>query len=219
MPLPVAGQIGPSAAWGSDGSNVEFRQGRTGEMIVNELQGRYYEQNYRGNTFFLSVAAAGGTAYTGAAGGTPLLAIHNPPGSGKNLILKGAAVSVVVTASAAGMTQFRIYAGISVTPTGTLVSPRSALNYASPGGSVALGVSNAAMTSSTALNYVLTIGTYQFAVQTTSGGPTFMLVPPVLWDAGGQLIAPPGCMIALGAVTIPTSMTNDATLIWDEQPI
>ncbi len=200
------------------GQNLTLGLGEYSEALVTELMARYYEQCYRGNTFFLSVAAAGGTAYTGAAGGTPLLAIHNPVGSGKNLVLKSAVVSVVVTASAAGMTQFRLYSGPSVLPTGTLVQPYSALTLLQ-GGSIAKGVSNAAMTSSTALTYVVTIGTYQFAVQLTSGGPTFMLCPPIAWDCAGQLIVPPGNQLALGAVTIPTSMTNDATLFWDEVPI
>ena len=180
------------------GQNLTVGMGELSELLVSELQPRYYEQCYRGNTFFLSVAAAGGTAYTGAAGGTPLLALYNPVGSGKNLVLKSACVSVVATASAAGLTQFRLYGGISVAPTGTVVSPRNALSFASPGGSVATGVSNAAMTSSTALNYIITIGTYQFSVQLTSGGPTYMLCPPILWDAGGQVIIQPGSMIALG---------------------
>lgn len=200
------------------GQNLTVGMGESSDILVTELQPRYYEQCYRGNTYFLSVAAAAGTAYTGAAGGTPLLAIHNPTGSGKNLVLKSAAVSVVAQATATGMTQFRIYSGPSVLPTGTLVQPFSALTILT-GGSIAKGVSNAAMTSSTALTYVATIGTYGFAVQTTSGGPTYLLTPPVLWDAAGQIIVPPGNQLALGAVTIPTSMTNDATLIWDEIPV
>lgn len=205
-------------------SNKAVGQGQTlslgefSEALVTELMPRYYEQCYRGQTFFLSVAAAAGTAYTGAAGGTPLVAVHNPTGSGKNLVIKSTMVSVVATASAAGMTQFRLYSGPSVLPTGTLVQPFSALTI-QQGGSVAKGVSNAAMTSSTALTYVTTVGTYQFSVQTTSGGPTYMLCPPIYWDAAGQLIVPPGNQLALGAVTIPTSMTNDACLFWDEIPV
>jgi hypothetical protein len=207
------GQVGKQVGQGQTVGFGEFT-----DVLVTQLQSRYYEQCYRGNTFFVSVASAAGTAYTGAAGGTPLVAVHNPTGSGKNLVLKSAMVSVVASATAAGMTQFRIYSGPSVLPTGTLVQPFSALTILQ-GGSVAKGVSNAAMTSSTALTYVTTIGTYQFAVLTTSGGPTFMLVPPVYWDAAGQIIVPPGNQLALGAVTIPTAMTNDACLIWDEVPV
>lgn len=214
----LALQVGPQVA--ADGSYPNARGGKAGDVVISELQGRYYEQNYRGNSFFLSVAAAAGTAYTGAAGGTPLLALINPLGSGKNLVLKTVAISVVASATGAGMTQFRLYGGpFTATSTGTLTTGRSALTFAT-GGSVAIAVSNAALTSQTpALNYIITIGTYQFAVQLTSGGPTFMLCPPILWDAGGQVIIQPGAMIALGAVTIPTAMTNDATIFWDEIPI
>lgn len=211
----LSGQVGPQVV--ADGSTPSVRLGKSADVIISELQGRYYEQNYRGNSFFLSVAAAAGTAYTGAAGGTPLLALINPVGSGKNLVLKTVAISVVASATAAGTTQFRLYGGpFTATSTGTLTTGRSALTFAS-GGSVAIAVSNAALTSQTpALNYIITIGTYQHAVQLTSGGPTFMLCPPILWEPAGQLIIQPGAMIALGAVTIPTSMTNDATIFWDE---
>ena len=200
------------------GQNLTVGFGEYSDLLVTELQPRYYEQNYRGNEYFLSVAAAAGTAYTGAAGGTPLLAIHNPVGSGKNLVLTSAAISVVAAATANGQTQFRLYGGPSVIPGGTIVVPVNALSF-QKSGAVAIGVSNAAMTNSTALTYITTIGTYYFNVQTTSGGPTSFLSPPVIWDAAGQIIIIPGNMLALGAATIPTSMTNDATLIWDEVPV
>jgi hypothetical protein len=195
------------------GQNITAGVGETSDLLVTELQARYYEQNYRGNTFFLSVASAAGTAFVGAAGGTPLLGIYNPAGSGKNLVLKAATVALVAAASAAGQTQFRIYAGVSALPTGTLTSPVNA-NTLQPSGSVAKGIVNTAMTSSTAIQYVTTIGTYYWA---TAAGAIFS--PPISWDCAGQIIVAPGNLLALGSVTILTSMTNDASLFWDEVSI
>jgi hypothetical protein len=202
------GQVGKQV-----GQNLTVGLGETSDMLVTELNARYYEQNYRGNTYFLSVAAAAGTAFVGAAGGTPLLGIYNPAGSGKNLVLKAATIGLVAAASAAGQTQFRIYAGVSALPTGTLTVPINA-NTLQASGSVAKGIVNTAMTSSTAIQYVTTIGTYYWA---TAAGAVFSA--PITWDAAGQIIVAPGNLLALGAVTIPTSMTNDASLFWDEVPV
>ncbi len=208
MALQISGQSLKTQAAGQP-----FVQDQQNALIVSELNSRYYLNAYSGNTFFLSVPAAGGAAYVGAAGGQPLLAIYNPIGSGKNLVLKTATVAVVVAGSAAGQTQFRLYGGPSVQPTSTIVSPTSALSLQKTG-SVAQGSSNVAMTSSSALSYITTIGTYYWA---TAAGA--FLMSPVMWDAAGQIIIIPGNQLALGAVSIPTSMTNDATLIWDELPV
>jgi hypothetical protein len=187
--------------------------GETSDLLVTELQARYYENNYRGATFFTSIAAAAGTAYTGAAGGTPLLAIWNPPGSGVNVVLKNVSVSVVAAASAAGQTQFRLYGGPTASLTGTVVSPYSANSLQKAGSKVA-AVNNVATTSSTALNYIKTIGTYYWA---TAAGA--FLEQPIEVDIAGSILIVPGNMVALGAVTIPTSMTNDAAIFWDEVAI
>src|ERR1019366_5553542 len=144
------------------GQNLTAGLGEYSDLLVSELMARYYESNYRGSTYFLSVAGAAGTAFVGAAGGTPLLGIYNPTGSGKNFVIKTVSVGVLAAASAAGNTPFRIYAGVSVQPTGTLVSPVNALTLQASG-SVAKGISNAAMTSSTAIQYVTTVGTYYWA--------------------------------------------------------
>ena len=43
------GQVGPVSL--QDGVNAPIRQGRTAEVVVPELNGRYYEQAVRGNMF------------------------------------------------------------------------------------------------------------------------------------------------------------------------
>jgi hypothetical protein len=196
------------------GQNIPASVGEFGDPLVSELQPRYYEQAYRGQSFILSVAAAAGTAYTGTSGGTPLLAIWNPPGSGKNLVLLRATTNVVVGGSAAGFTQFRLYGGPTVTITqATVTTPISTLSL-SASGSVAKGYSNVATTSSTALSFLESIGAHAWY-----SGVGVVLSPPITWDFAGGYIVVPGNMLALGAVTIPTSMTNDATLVWAEVAI
>lgn len=196
------------------GQNLTAGFGEFSDVLVSELQPRYYEQAYRGQTFFFSTAAAAGTAYTGAAGGTPLLGLWNPAGTGKNLVLLQANVGVVASASAAGLTQFRLYGGATAAITqATVGTPVSTLSLTASG-SVAKGFANVALTSSTALTYIKTIGNYYWATAAAA-----FLMSPITYDCSGAIIVQPGNMIALGAVTIPTSMTNDAFLLWSEVAI
>src|ERR1017187_2094929 len=128
------------------GQNIIAAVGEYSELLASELQPRYYEQAYRGQTFVLAAVAQAGTAYLGAAGGTPLVAVWNPTGSGKNLVLLQASTSIVATASAAGTTQFRLYAGPTVAITQATVTVP--LNTASlvTSGSVAKGFVNVGLT-------------------------------------------------------------------------
>ncbi len=201
--------VGPIT--GQDGSSPPIRQGRTGEMNVGDAHGRYNEAVARGNVFSLSVAAAGPTAYVGAAGGTPLLAFYNPAGSGKNCSLLMVNVAVAVTAGTAGLGDFELWAGPSVLPTGTLVSPVNQLSLAASG-SIAKGVSNTAITSSTALTNNFPVAVYYWATAASA------FMAPGVFDIAGALVAAPGNMIALGLSVLPASTTVSCSLIWEEIP-
>ena len=208
---PVQGQTNKQLGAVSNASCGEFQ-----ELLVTELQPRLYQQNYRGQTFCLSAASQTPTAFVGAAGGTPLLAIWNPANTGKNLVLIQAGIGVVAAASAAGLTQFRIYAGATAAITqATTTVPRNLASLAQ-NGSIATGFVDVALTSSTAMNYLLTMGNYYWGA---SGGDASFLSQPNTYNADGCIIVPPAAALAIGAVTIPTSMTNDAWLIWSEVSI
>ncbi len=77
--------VGPQGIALGDGSDVQARAGRTGDMIVSELHGRYFEQ-MRSNRMFSAanqaaqaVSVALTTTYTG-------LLLYNPLGSNKLLV-------------------------------------------------------------------------------------------------------------------------------------
>jgi hypothetical protein len=194
------------------GQNLTASFGEYADTLVTELMPRYYEQAYRGQTYFNSITNAAVTAYSGASGGTPLLGVWNPANSGKNLIIIHAMVSVYTAASAAGTCAFRLYAGVTAAITGTLVSPVSSLTFTSTGGgSVARASQNAANSSSTALTYINTIGSYYWA---TAAGA--VMTNPLLYDCAGSLIIPPGSMIGLGGSVALTSATYDAFILWSE---
>lgn len=193
---------------GGTGSPVPFTAESDGAQRVQDAHARYTATVARGNAYFLSVAAGAPTAYVGAAGGTPLLAVHNPTGSNKALALLCASSVPRVVASAVGHTGIELWAGLSVTPTGTQTTPKSALTFAS--GGVGLGFSNAALTSSTALNFGLALAEYFWG---TSVGVSF---GSGLVDIGGLIVLMPGMQAAIGATVALTSLTWDVSMFWEE---
>lgn len=197
------------------GQNITLGMGEFSEALVSELQPRYYEQVYRGQTFYTSVAAAAPTAYIGAAGGTPLIGLWNPAGTGKNLVLLRASVALATQATTTlNTTSIRLYGGQTAAITqGTVSVPVSLLSLTATG-SIAKSYLNVALTASTALTYIESIGSYWWS---TAVGTA--LVPPVTWDFSGSIIVIPGNMIALGSYAALTAATYDAALTWVEVPI
>lgn len=69
----------------ADGTDVQARAGRTGDMIVSELHGRYFEQMRAGRMFSAANQAATTTSAALATGYLGLL-VYNPVGSNKILV-------------------------------------------------------------------------------------------------------------------------------------
>ena len=197
--------------FGASGSPVPFTAGYSGAQRVSDAHGRYMDAVLSGRVFFLSGAAVAGTAYVGAAAGTPLFAIHNPANSGKCLIVLGVGFAQRATATGAGTTGLVLWSGPSVIPTGTQTTPTNAFSLAATG-AAAKGFSNAALTGSTALTVALPLHTHYWATAAAA------FSAPGWFDVGGLVIAVPGNQIALGLTVIPTSVTVDAALYWEEIP-
>jgi len=192
----------------ADGGVNTARADSTGALVVAAGHGRYLETAMRGNVYFASVASGAPTAYVGAGGGTPLLAVHNPSSSNKALALIAASGIVRVTATGAGTTGLLLWAGASVTPTGTQTQPKSALTYLS--GGIGLGFSNTALTNSTTLNLAMSLNLYYWA---TAAGA---IAAQGFVDLNGLIVLMPGMQAAIGASVVPTSTTWDASLWWEE---
>src|SRR6185503_5224841 len=109
-------RVGPTI--GGSGTAAPFRADVTGAQAVTDAHGRYAEAVRRGNVWFLNATAVAPTAFTGGAGGVPILAVMNPLSSGKNMELLGISISPRVQASATGMATFSIWGGVSANPTG-----------------------------------------------------------------------------------------------------
>lgn len=206
--------VGQPAAAGNN-ALVNSRAGQLGDTIVSELHGRYYETNYRGNKFVLSVSTAAAiTAYTGGAAGTPMLAVFNPTSSGKNLVITKVSIGNVVAASAAGTVAFGLYFGTTATITqATTVAPWS-LSTQLQSGSFATGFRNVALTSGSAANNVIALGSYYWA---TAAGVAGLFDNAI--DLEGSVIIPPGSYVALGGSAALTSATWIGSIMWEEVPV
>lgn len=202
------GRVGSSQAYAA-GTLTEIALGGVGQVLTSDISGRYQESLRKGNVYYLSGAALAGTAYTGGAGGTPLFGVHNPAGSGKLLVLLAASIAQRATATAAGTTSYSVWSGISALPTGTVTAARNALSQQASG-SWAVCFQNTAMTGSTALNFALGLYTHYWA---TAAGA---FSAPGWFDCGGLVVAYPGTQFALGLTVIPTSVTVDASVYWEE---
>lgn len=207
--------VGLTAPSTGDGVPLSLRAGRQGDQIVSELHGRYYEQNFRGNVFMLSVSTAAAiTAYSGGAAGTAMLAIYNPVGSGKNAVILKSTIGNVVAASVAGTAAFGLYFGQTAAITqATTTAPTNCATLAATG-SVMTGFRNIALTSSTAATNVHALGSYYWA---TAAGA--IQTPNVPADFEGAIIIPPGSYAALGGSAALTSATWIGSLVWEEVPV
>src|SRR4051812_40642678 len=89
------GQVGPQVV--IDGATPNIRQGRSGEVIAQELHGRFYEQCYRAALFSWAktVTALSANSISLNSTTTPIIGVWNPSTSAVNLVILQAAVQIV----------------------------------------------------------------------------------------------------------------------------
>lgn len=202
--------VGPVNATTGPGSGM-LRIGNTGEQMTSDTHGRYQEAVLRGGVFRLPAPNIVPTAFTGGAGGTPIISIYNPTGSGKNCVILGVGITARILGAAILDTSFNLWAGVSVANSGTATAPTNVLTNAT-GGSVCVGSVNAATTSTTAVTLALPLASYFWG---TSVG---QYMSAGMFDVGGLVVAPPGCLVALGSAVAITTAAFDSVMIWEEVP-
>src|SRR6266480_4992158 len=105
MPIPVSGQVGEQII-GLGVTTQPLRQGQLADVIMTELQGRFYENNFRGRLFsggqgLFTINNATFTTATLGVTATPIVGVWNPTTSKVNLVLLQAILAVTVTAATA----------------------------------------------------------------------------------------------------------------------
>ena len=223
----IQGQVGPVS--GLDGSQVTLRQGRTGELIVSELHGRFYEQAYRATLFSggMTTTAINNATFTSATTGataTPIAGLWNPLSSPVNLVVLQATLSVTLSAlQATGAGPFVWMASTSngAITTGAAPYNRKTLTATGSFARNMAGVALTGMTGTLAIVGGSALGGgagYNASLLGTAAG--FMpQLAGFTENLDGSIIVPPGGVLALMATTTPVAHSAASSILWEEVPI
>ncbi len=213
----------------ADGALPTARSARTGELVVADAHGRFYEQNSRGNVYSdgIGLTAINNATYTtGTLGATctPIAGIWNPTSNTVNLVVLRAVLGITLTALAAtggGPYVWALSTGNGAISTGNAPLNRKSLAAA---GSAAKGMSNVALTGLTN-NLVVKFGSSLFGGSAESVSFTATAVAMQTIQASsveqfdGDLIVPPGAVLALLATTTPVAHSAVSAIVWEEVPV
>jgi hypothetical protein len=232
MPL-AQGTVGPSYA--NDGSvpAAGVRIGRTGETMVSEIHGRFYEQVYRGNVFSIgtTLSALSANTITLVAATTPILGVWNPPASTVNLVMLQAALGVVTNAGAAATTGHGALVWASSVGNTAITTGQSPFNHKTLattgsqakayqlGGAVALtGLTNNLVIFEGA-DLPIIAGTATGTITASTTDPSQFKGFTAVHNFDGALIVPPGGVLALLNTTSTTTTSAVGRLLWEEVPL
>lgn len=226
MAIQLAVQVGPQVV--GDGAPAIVRGGRTGELVVQELHGRFYEQAYRNLLFSggMTVTSISNATFTSATLGatcTPIAGVWNPGTSTVNLVILQAILGIIITASTAtgcGPFVWAVSTGNNVLTLGGVPWNRRTLAQS---GSQAKNMAGIALTGLTN-NLVVMGGSALVGGQATSASiiEGVVAAPPTI-ESGttvenldGSLIIPPGGVLALLATATAVAHSAVSALLWEE---
>jgi hypothetical protein len=203
----LQGEVGPKSY--QDGATPNLRFGRLADAIFSELNGRYYEQVYRGNVFIAALQA--GTAITNLNATATGLILTNPAGSGKNLVLLE--ILLAQTSTAAAATNWVALAA-NVNPTAAAVvhtTPVTLRNALLGSGASSVAFADSAATLPAAPFVIRALHAPSISATATTA------VPPFIKDeVAGAVIVAPGTAISL---TSSAAFSAIASFTWAELPI
>jgi hypothetical protein len=207
--MQVEGRVGVQTL--QDGTQQPPRLGHAGEIVTDDCHGRFYEAVYRGNVFSATTAIAGVAPGTALATTAQLIAIYNPPASGKNLEFLRARIGYVSGTLGAGSIVYATGAQI-VAITGTAIAIKNnLLGAAAP--SVAQAAAAAGVTSAPGIVApAFTLGAF---LATTAS-----INPPLIDEIAGELILTPGNVLVMSGIAAAGSTPLVlASLTWEEVPV
>lgn len=207
MANPTVLQVGPQTA--SDGAVIPSRAGRLGEQLVAELQGRYFEQAYRGQLFLAHAIVTAPVIYTTAAGtGGPLL-WNGTTNKVASILAVGIGNTVVTTVAAAlGLTG---NTGQTSAPSSTTAIDSRSNGYI--GGAASGCTPYRVGTVTNAGGFFLPFAQLHTGALTvdTSG---------VLWvDIGGAIVVPPNAWCSVAASATATTAVCSISMLYTEYPL
>ena len=225
-------QLEPGVQQNADGALNTARAGKTGEMIVSELHGRFYENCYRNNLFSISskltaLSAATATATSLGSGAQPIVGVWNPINSPVNIVLLQSAMRDAIntaTSVAPGDFVWAVSTGNYAPLTaGTSPFSRKTLNnsgsqtmaFTLSGGQVLTGLTNNLVIIEPAADF----NSASALLTTTIAAATPTPSAAAAQNFDGSWIIPPGGVLALMNTLSTTTHSVAARLLWAEIPL
>lgn len=220
------------------GQNLTVGFGEFNDLLVTELQARFYQQAIRANVYSAGMqitsisavtfsSADGLGTLTNAALSTPIVGIWNPSNSGVNAVVLQANVPMTFTSltTAIGPGPL-VWAGFSGQTANITTATKTAVNrktFASPGGAQCQNVSGLALTG------LQNIGSYLGASaipapstldisNTMTASGFYPSTAPAVENVDGSIIVQPGGILALYASVTPAALSAASSLLWYEVP-
>lgn len=169
-----------------DGAQVPLAVGRANELLTGVLMPRAAELALRGMVFSAAVPPGTGVAPGQTITTTAAFNLHNPTGSGKNLvILTGSCGYVSGTLGAGAIFWCANTVPVTSAPSGTAITVVKTLVAA--GGAVGLPTFTTTVATPTVLRPAFSLGA---ALASTAG-----IWPALIDKVDGEFVIPPGCSI------------------------
>ncbi len=208
----------PSQSMPDSVNPVAVVQGKLGDLLVSEVNGKYFTQCYRGNVYNYGTPLAGVTLTT--TGSTvQTFGILNPAGSGKLIAPTKCRVGVTGATGTVTALAWCIKSGLGTGVAGT--SPFATATYvtATNARSDITGNNNVGrLVSTCTLDAAPTVWRYFGASWGAPVSTTVAVYPMLVDDFDGDMIVGPGTMLFLAASTAPGAATN-ISLTWAEVPL
>lgn len=207
----VQGSVGqPSTTSIQPGVTPTVRQGQLGEVIMQELHGRYYETAYRRNQFNaatqagVTTSAGLGTAVTG-------LILTNPTSSTVNLVPNKIGYAFNAAPAATMVIGLAFNTSTTAVTQTTAITPRN--NFL--GGQTAQGL----VASSVTLPSAGIISHIFGSVDYIATPANYLAKPVALIDLEGSIVMPPGSYLHLYTSTASAASSTFASIQWEEIPV
>ena len=209
MALPIQAIVGGNAASSAGSAPVNMRYGATGEIVVQELHGRYYETTAR-KAMFSGSNLAGVTTSAGFATTLTGFCLTNPIGSTVNLVVNKVTYAELVAQTAAVL--LGIQTGYSASTAVTQTTPLVPLSnfVGQPAG---VGLIASAVTIPVAPTRVILLGSLTTSAITTQIGGGNVI------DMEGSLVIPPGGYAAFYTSAASVASSLAFGMQWEEVSI
>jgi hypothetical protein len=219
----LQGIVGPQSAQSlAAGSAATTRMGQLNDIILSELHGKFYEQNYRGNLFSVGMGVTALSANTIAltATATPIIGVWNPSTSPVNLVIAKAKLQLAVAGNSAVAPGGFVWAtsvgnaGITTGLTPTNRKTMAAAGSQAKGFNISTALTG--LTNNLVVMEASAFGTLVVA-QGATGTPIIGAMQQEEFD--GSLIVPPGGVLALLNTVSTVTVSVAAGLSWEEVPV